>query len=982
MGAKPPKAQVFTYHLSIHAGICIGGANVDLKALYSDDKLFWSGHLKGSDGPSDYILIEEYDLFGGLTKEGGLAGDMKYLPGKGDQLLDDDFARKIGEADGASSPAYRGLASIHFTSRAGKNGTSFMWGTQPYVKPVSATVTVKPAGLNPAMALIPQGLTRYKKFAVAVDWTGSMTGAATAVRQMVATVIDAAEEYMNAGGLVHMGFAGYGAFNSGNQLHGDLLGLPGGETIAEGFADYRVALLNGTFNVATIGAIDHDIKWATGTLKNYMGQTDESDGYGPVDDFIGIIIGNSQPTGFGGGKTAQQLTDEAVALWQGAFPGMRAHVIMLDNDWSTYASQLVSNGTLQLLEGEDPNALTTAVMRILFGDGLDANPANILYELATDPSFGAGSGEALIDVGSFSAAQAALYGEGFGLSLMWTQQVEIEAFAQEILDHIQATLFTHPRTGLLTLKLLRDDYDPDDLPIISPDNATLSNLNRKAPGDLINEISVTYTDPGTEEDATVSVQDNGLISTQGTVLTDSRNYYGVRYPELAMRLAARDLRASAFPLATCSADVDRSQWDLVPGSVVKLVWPEEGIDGIVMRVGDIDYGTTEERTIKLSLGEDVFALGAAEYSDPVTSDWVDPTTPPTAMDFSRGITAPFFLAVNSGARDFSGLPLSLDLEEVVSAVLAAEGASGFMGYQLATEQTYIDGTVFEDDSFKGGVGHGVLAGALISEVTSEFSISDVIGSVTPAAGVFVFIGNSDADEATMELCLITAVDPGDANLITVQRGMLDTVPGVWDAATEVWLFSQASDLYDTEIRTAGETLDYKLRTRTGGGTLAEPVTPILVVGPLDIRPHRPLRPADVKVEGVGFTEGLDKIDAIGNPTVAVTWSNRNRLMEDSIPLDWDDATMTVEDGQTTTVTVLDPADRSVVTTVDGLTGTSYNLASSAFGDLLIGIVRVTAKRDGLESFQGHEVRVHIAVLTADADTETADSTGYTADGDM
>ena len=120
------------------------------------------------------------------------------------------------------------------------------------------------------------------------------------------------------------------------------------------------------------------------------------------------------------------------------------------------------------------------------------------------------------------------------------------------------------------------------------------------------------------------------------------------------------------------------------------------------------------------------------------------------------------------------------------------------------------------------------------------------------------------------------------------------------------------------------------------------------------RPWLPLRPANVKANGVGF--GTSDCDGV-NP-IPVTWVNRNRLTEDAQVLAWDDATVTGEAGQTTTVYATTIAG-TVLATHAGLSGTSYDLDPLDFGAETEGYIKVTAVRDGYESLQGH--RVHVTV---------------------
>src|SRR4029077_7040927 len=125
------------------------------------------------------------------------------------------------------------------------------------------------------------------------------------------------------------------------------------------------------------------------------------------------------------------------------------------------------------------------------------------------------------------------------------------------------------------------------LPEFMPDDSLVTNFSRKLWGETINEIVVTWTNPDNEEEETVVAQDLANIEAQGGVISDGRNYYGVRNAQLAMRLGQRALRSAATPLAKCDLEVNRTAWALLPGDVCKLVSPEDGIDRIVMRVGPV-----------------------------------------------------------------------------------------------------------------------------------------------------------------------------------------------------------------------------------------------------------------------------------------------------------------------------------------------------------------------------------------------------------
>ncbi|WP_421019386.1 hypothetical protein, partial [Klebsiella pneumoniae] len=65
-----------------------------------------------------------------------------------------------------------------------------------------------------------------------------------------------------------------------------------------------------------------------------------------------------------------------------------------------------------------------------------------------------------------------------------------------------------PRTGLFTLKLTRDDYDPATLLELNQTNVIrLESFERTLPEELINQVTLSYHDRTTDKSVSISVQD-------------------------------------------------------------------------------------------------------------------------------------------------------------------------------------------------------------------------------------------------------------------------------------------------------------------------------------------------------------------------------------------------------------------------------------------------------------------------------------------
>ncbi len=616
---------------------------------------------------------------------------------------------------------------------------------------------------------------------------------------------------------------------------------------------------------------------------------------------------------------------------------------------------VLENGTITLA-GVTVAIDNDDVVSISMGSsGQDANPAHIIYECLTNGSWGMGAGTGIVDTANHEAVGQVLFNEGFGMSLQWTRESTIEAFIGEVLDHIQAALYVDPETGKLTLKLFRDDYDSTTLPLISPDNAVLDNFQRKLWGETVNEITVTWTNPANEQEETITQQDLGNIVVQGATVSDSRNYYGVRNSDLASRLAIRDVRQSSAPLVSVEALLDRSSWNLKPGSVVRLTWPEYSIANLVMRVVNIDYGKIGSPSITVTLLEDIFSLEDASFTPGATSGFIDPAQDPTAMDHVNIITAPAYF---TSRRLTSADAAALTYPDVMVALLGASSNTDAAFYEMVGQTTLPNGTTAsEQRGTKGLLGWSVLPSALPCAITSSVAFGDITNGIGPTVAGFVFIGGGT--ERTMEIALIESITSGVA---TLRRGVLDTVPRAWPTGTPIWFYDQRNDFFDTDLHSEGENVAYKLLTITSKGTLAVADSPVYGAT-LTARPHLPLRPANVRFDGISIGPVDPFIDfSFDEPeTIEVTWSNRNRLMEDGTVLKWNDATVTPETGQTTTLSLYKTSDGTLINSYDELTGTSYELdVAVAFDGEFEADIVLTSSRDGLESLQGLSRRVRVA----------------------
>ncbi|HPF35434.1 MAG TPA: hypothetical protein PLH84_08430, partial [Candidatus Krumholzibacteria bacterium] len=98
----------------------------------------------------------------------------------------------------------------------------------------------------------------------------------------------------------------------------------------------------------------------------------------------------------------------------------------------------------------------------------DANPAAMIYDILISPPSenGLGLPVGFLDVDAFRSVGQTLADEGLGLSMLQDRGTTAKDLVLEILRHIDGVIYVEPTTGLLTIRLIRSDYDPETIPVL------------------------------------------------------------------------------------------------------------------------------------------------------------------------------------------------------------------------------------------------------------------------------------------------------------------------------------------------------------------------------------------------------------------------------------------------------------------------------------------------------------------------------------
>ena len=608
----------------------------------------------------------------------------------------------------------------------------------------------------------------------------------------------------------------------------------------------------------------------------------------------------------------------------------------------------------------------------------DVNPAHIIYEALTNPSWGMGGLASQIEQSTFASAAATLFAEDFGLTMFWTAQAEIESFIEEVLTHINGMYFFNPYTGKGHLKLLRQDYDINNIPSVGPNIAELVTFRRPQWGETVNEIILTWTNPESEEEETITYQDLGNIAMQGEVVSENRNCYGIRNATLAGKVCLRELEQASSPLATATIKVDRTLHRWLPGDVFKFEWPQLDIQQLIFRIIDIDWGKPEDAKITLKVAEDVFGAEFAVYDLPPGSEWEDPGKDPNDpgyIDWEWVFRAMPFSLINAGAAG-TDFELTDDLynEIVIGMYLLPNedqyDLKSFIPY--APQIDAIGEASFISLGERQAVGHTKLVSAIGQAVRSTITIEPTTFWPAPQRGSIGFFfseGGSRKEEFDEEWFQFEDF-LGNGQWV-IRRAILDTVPREWPSGTRIVIMTEDFDAYDASGRHADTNEEYQFQYRTSLG-ISDMSTSRFTNRP--DRPYRPYRPANCKIESVMFGFEDQTQDTPGTPgawldddhvprswDISVSWSRRNRFLEDNVYLAWDDPDVPPEDGQTTELHFIEP-DGTIYHKIEGLTGTSTTFNIIETTSRMRGTkIRFVSKRDDFECLQAHEIELKLYI---------------------
>lgn len=560
------------------------------------------------------------------------------------------------------------------------------------------------------------------------------------------------------------------------------------------------------------------------------------------------------------------------------------------------------------------------------------NVAHVMYDTLTAREMD-GEPVALVPDSDWRAAADRLYAEGFGIGTEFVASDEtIEKLQQRLCDLVGAQLSRDPTTGMWHFDLIRDDIGIDDLPVLTDDDILEFERQPAVLDEAVNQVVVEWFDPLKKENrSTAPLQALGAIQAFGAVNGEVRTFREILVESLALRVAARDLRARSTPLERLTATTTRVPYSWRKGRKFRLQAPKKGIADMVCVLGDVDRGTLRSGAMRITMVQDVASMPATTYvvGEPgVDTGAPGQATPPPAQ-------AAFELPYSELVQILSDAELAYLSAGAGYLAAVATDPGGAIDYQLWTREGAADYTEAREGVWcpTATVMEACTAadpdGGLLR---TSFTLANGQGLSEVAVGS---VGRWGVEEVRVD-----AIDPV-TGAVEFGRGCADAVPAPHAAGERVWFYSEDATVDPTEYQ-SGASVQAKALTRTGSDQLQLGAATAMTVA-MGSRAARPYPPGQFKINGEYYPAA-----ASGPTPMAITWVGRNRITQGGSLIESTAAGVADEAG--TSWTMRGYLDGLLVETQAGVTAPPITWLPSSSGDVRVELESV---RDGLASWQAH-----------------------------
>lgn len=541
----------------------------------------------------------------------------------------------------------------------------------------------------------------------------------------------------------------------------------------------------------------------------------------------------------------------------------------------------------------DPNQAVFATDQAA-GQVAAMNGAHVIYQCYTDPLWGRGHPREDMDDNSWTLAANTLCSEGFGIALTWQRKEDIDQFIQKMCDLVGAVTYTDRETGLTAIKLIRADYDVDDLPLFTPETGLLSieDDDSASSDNAYNEIIGTSVDPLTNLKFQIRAQNPAARVSQGAPSSLDQDYTGIPTKALLSRVVLRDLRAMASGLKKFTLKLDRRAWRLTPGSVIRISHPGRQIANMVLRIGEIDDGNMVNGTITVKAAIDVFGLPETSYVEETGNTWSPPSKyAEPAREAVMRETSFRDAYRRLGQSDAEALDPTIGY---VGSIATIDNPL-LLEYELLMRPSGNDGTWTNTSRghFAEWVEITQAAGPLDTtlHIMNHGLTDEHIGQA-----LFASIELEDGSFYGREIVRLDAIN--DDGTITVGRGCDNTIPSPKLAGTTLFSYDDDLNVMDLELP-RNELWRWITLTRSTEGNQDEALAGFPGLITAQGAHATPLPPGRVQVRNSGDLQFLSPLTSVVQAAEPeLQWQDRNRITQADQLIDHGEGAILAEPGTT------------------------------------------------------------------------------------
>jgi len=576
-------------------------------------------------------------------------------------------------------------------------------------------------------------------------------------------------------------------------------------------------------------------------------------------------------TFYAGAFDQAQDADVVASIGTTDVPAYRgvSHIVLPNN----YIGESPQLRKMEFLLGRYTNDLATTFGGRNQADGSDINLAEALYHIIVNGWSGLDIDTSKLNVASFQTAASTLITEGNAGSLVVSSSKQGKAIVKEILRQIDGVLAENS-IGEVLLKLIRYDYTPAALTVYDEDDIIeISNFSRASWRDVVSQVKVSFPSRTKDSSKVAIAQNMATLNMLGRVKTAEVSFPFCYDPTLAATLAARELAQLSIPIINLTAVMNRSAYALTVGDVLKLTFPEFGINELICRVQRVNLGELEDNRIIVDLVQDTFAVATTVMAEPEDTGWVNNRIEPFSGVTGELVDMPYFLGqlIDLPLADGQGNVIPFPIEPQVGSTgftMNAGTVTGELGYfqpdTVAYPVTGLMNTDYLDDAgfLTGQDDTGITLKSVLNGPPTSATSSEVLSA---SAGI-IYVGGE-----WMSYEGVTDNGNGTFTLDTVNRGIFGTMPLTHLADARVYILTPellaSGDI--SAVLTEDGTIYYKYLDQVGDVEKDAASEAELTYTLLDI-PDRPLRPRNLQLGSTRITP------IIPSGSLDLTWVSSNR----------------------------------------------------------------------------------------------------------